>query len=55
MLTDLLALAHNDGCIAAAWAFEQIVQIVQSVPAKKKCYDCIAGDNQPHPPATGKE
>lgn len=24
MLTDLLALAHNDGCVAAAWAFEQL-------------------------------
>lgn len=33
MLTDLLALSLNDGCIAAAWAFEQIVQSVPAKPA----------------------
>jgi len=26
MLTDLLALARNDGCVAAGWAFEQLVK-----------------------------
>lgn len=31
MLKDLLALAHNDGCIAAAWAVEWIVENADTI------------------------
>lgn len=35
MLTDLLALARNDGCIAAGWAYMQLTN-VKEVPHEAK-------------------
>lgn len=42
MLTDLLALSLNDGCIAAAWAFEQLAPI-DDEPEAKQPHETIEG------------